>query len=130
MTRFWLLLPCLAVSLLGADVSGKWTGTVDVEDPSDGSIISTQVRAELAQKADSISGKIGRQEDQDAEPIKNARLQDGKLAFEVSSTEANGLVKFALTLTGDHLDGEMSGTMDGVAIAGKVHLTRQKTSGE
>jgi hypothetical protein len=115
---------------MAADVSGKWTGTVDVADPSDGSIISTQVRADLQQKAGAVSGKIGRQEDLETEPIKNAKLQDGKLAFEVSSTEANGLVKFALTLNGDHLDGEMSGTMDGVAVAGKVHLTRQKTAGE
>ncbi|HLY18748.1 MAG TPA: hypothetical protein VKR61_16065 [Bryobacteraceae bacterium] len=128
MTRFWLL-PLFAASLLAADVSGKWTGTVDVEDPSDGTNISTPVRAELEQKADAISGKIGRQEDSEADTqaIRNASLQDGtRLIFEVASTETNGLVKFALKLDGDHLDGEMSGTMDGVAISGKVHLTRLK----
>lgn len=110
-------------------MSGKWTGTVDVEDPSDGTNISTPVRAELEQKADAISGKIGRQEDSEADTqaIRNASLQDGtRLIFEVASTETNGLVKFALKLDGDHLDGEMSGTMDGVAISGKVHLTRLK----
>jgi hypothetical protein len=30
-----------------------------------------------------------------------------------------------LTLDGDHLDGDMSGSVDGSPIAGKVHLSRQ-----
>jgi hypothetical protein len=123
------ILPCLVASLMAADVSGKWTGNVDVEDPSDGTTITTAVRAELLQKGDAISGKIGRQEDQEGESIRNARLQDGKLTFEVSSAETGGLIKFALTLDGDRLDGGMSGSLDGNAITGKVHLTRQKAAG-
>jgi len=125
MKTFWLSM-CFAASLMAADVSGKWTGSVDVEDPSDGTNISTPVRAELQQQGDAISGKIGRQEDQEAEPIRGVSLQDGKLTFEVASAEAKGLVKFTLKLDGDHLDGDISGNMDGVAITGKVHLTRQK----
>lgn len=114
---------------MAADVSGKWTGNVEVEDPSDGTTINTAVSAELLQKADAISGKIGRQEDKEGESIQNAKLQDGKLTFEVSSAETGGLIKFVLTLDGDRLDGSMSGSMDGSAITGKVHLTRQKAAG-
>jgi hypothetical protein len=123
MQKLWLL-PCLAAGLMAADVSGKWTGNVEVEDPAGGSTISAQVRAELRQKADAITGAIGRQEDQEAEPIRNAKLDGNRLTFEVSSAETNGLVKFVLTLDGDRLTGEMSGSMDGTAIAGKVHLQR------
>jgi hypothetical protein len=123
MQKLWLL-PCLAAGLMAADVSGKWTGNVEVEDPAGGSTISAQVRAELRQKADAITGAIGRQEDQEAEPIRNAKLDGKRLTFEVSSAETNGLVKFVLTLDGDRLTGEMSGSMDGTAIAGKVHLQR------
>jgi hypothetical protein len=119
-----LLLPCLAATLMAADVSGKWKGSVVVDDPTSGSTIDTQVRADLRQKADAITGAIGRQEDQTGESIRNARLDGQRLTFEVSSTEANGLLKFTLTLDGDRLDGEMSGTMDGTAISGKVHLAR------
>jgi len=123
--RILWLLPCLAAALMAADVSGKWTGNVEVEDPTGGSTIDTQVRAELRQQADAITGTIGRQEDQQSESIQNAKLDGKRLTFEVSSVEASGLMKFALTLDGDHLDGDMSGTMDGTAITGKVHLTRQ-----
>jgi len=124
MKTLWLL-PCLAATLIAADVSGKWTGNVEVEDPAGGSAINTQVHAELRQKADTITGTIGRQEDQEAEPIQNAKLDGQRLTFEVSSGETNGLIKFVLTLDGDRLDGEMSGSMEGTAIAGKVHLSRQ-----
>jgi len=124
MKKLWLL-PCLAAALMAADVSGKWTGSVEVEDPTGGATIDTQVRAELRQKAEAITGSIGRQEDQEAEPIQNAKLDGNRLTFEVSSSETNGLVKFVLTLNGDRLDGDMSGSMDGTAIAGKVHLSRQ-----
>jgi hypothetical protein len=124
MKKLWLL-PCLAATLMAADVSGKWTGTVNVEDPSGGPNIEVRVRADLRQTADAITGAIGRQEDQTGETIRNATLDGKRLSFEVSSTEANGLVKFTLTLDGDRLDGEMSGSMDGSPITGKVHLSRE-----
>jgi hypothetical protein len=109
---------------MAADVSGKWTGNVVVDDPDGGSPIDTQVHAELRQNADAITGTIGRQEDQPAESIQHAKLDGKRLTFEVSSAEASGLVKFVLTLDGDHLDGEMSGSLDGAALTGKVHLRR------
>jgi hypothetical protein len=124
MKKLWLL-PCLAAALMAGDVSGKWMGHVQVDDPSGGPAIDAQVRAELHQTADAITGAIGRQEDQQGEAIRNARLDGKHFTFEVSSTEANGLIKFVLTFDGDRLDGEMSGSMDGTAIAGKVHLIRQ-----
>jgi hypothetical protein len=124
MKKLWLL-PCLAAALMAADVSGKWTGNVEVADPTGGSTIDTKVRAELRQKADAITGTIGRQEDQKGESIQNAKLDGKRLTFEVSAAEADGLIKFVLTLDGDRLDGDMSGSMDGTAIAGKVHLSRQ-----
>ena len=124
MKKLLLLLPCLAAALMAADVSGKWTGNVQVEDPSGGSAIDTQVRAELRQNADAITGTIGRQADQEVESIENAKLDGKRLTFEVSSAETSGLIKFVLTLDGDRLDGEMSGSMDGTPITGKVHLHR------
>jgi hypothetical protein len=124
MKKLWLL-PCLAAALMAADVSGTWKGNVVVDDPDGGSAIDTQVRAELLEKAGAITGTIGRQEDQQGEHIQNAKLDGKRLTFEVSSTEASGLIKFVLTLDGDRLEGDMSGSMDGSAIAGKVHLSRQ-----
>ena len=123
MKKLWLL-PCLAAAMMAADVSGKWTGNVAVEDPGGGSVIDTQVRAEIQQKAYAITGAIGRQDDKEGEAIRNAKLDGNRLTFEVSSTEANSLVKFVLTLDGDRLNGEMTGSVDGLPITGKVQLTR------
>lgn len=119
------LFACLAASLMAADLSGKWAGTVAVEDPSDGSTINTEVRAELRQTVDAVAGTIGRKEDHELESIQKGKLEGNRLTFEVSSAEANGLVKFTLTLAGDRLDGEMSGAMEGTPLTGKVHLIRQ-----
>src|SRR5580658_1416416 len=123
MKKLWLL-PCLAATLVAADVSGKWAGNVVVDDPTSGSTVDTQVRAELRQTADSVTGTIGRKEDQEAESIQHAKVEGQHLTFEVSSAEANGMIKFVLTLDGDRLDGDMHGTMDGTPITGKVHLSR------
>jgi len=122
------LLLCLAAALIAADVSGKWTGQVAVDDPDGSSTIETQVRAELRQTGGSITGTIGRQEEPQGESIRNARLEGNRLTFEVSSAETQGLVKFSLTLNGDRLDGEMSGTLDGTPLSGKVHLQRQNAA--
>lgn len=125
MKRLWLL-AIFATTLLAADVTGKWTGTIDVDDPGGGGIISTPVRAQLKQGGSEITGSIGREEDQTLEAIQHAKLDGNRLTFEVSSSETSGLVKFVLTIDGDRLEGAMSGTMDTTPLTGKVHLTRLK----
>ena len=86
---FWLL-PCLALALSGADVSGKWSGTIDVEDAGN----STPVAVELVQKSDLVSGKIGRQGGGDEGTIRNGKVDGTKVSFEVVAHENNGPFKF------------------------------------
>ncbi len=119
---FWLL-PCLALVMSGADVSGKWSGTIDVEDAGS----STEVQVELVQKADTLSGKIGRTGGGDEGEIRNGKVDGQKVSFEVVSSETNTPFKFTLTLVNDHLEGEMKGSMDQGEIVGKVKLTRATT---
>lgn len=127
MKRLWLL-PCLALVLSAADITGKWAGSIEVEDSSSGTTINTTVRAEFQQQSDKISGTIGREEDQQRESIRNAKLEGGKhLTFEVSSPEASGLIKFVLTLDENRMEGQMSGAIDSGPITGKVHLSREQT---
>ena len=127
MRALWLL-PLLAATLTAADISGKWAGNIEVEDTSGGAAINATVRAEFDQKAEAVTGKIGR-ENEEYEAIQNGKLVDGKrLVFEVSYPDANGAFKFELVLDGDRLEGKMTGEMDGGPITGKVRLARSPQS--
>ena len=118
----WIL-PCLALLMSGADFSGKWSGTIDVEDAGS----STDVQVELVQKADTITGKIGRTGGGDEGVIRNGKVDGQKISFEVVSSETSSPFKFTLTLVNDHLEGEMKGSVEDGEIVGKVKLTRATT---
>ncbi|HZT33536.1 MAG TPA: hypothetical protein VFA33_26850 [Bryobacteraceae bacterium] len=127
MKKLWLL-PCLAMVLTAADISGKWIGSIEVADDSSGTTINTPVRAEFEQKSNLLSGKIGRREDQQTESIRNGKVEGTKIVFEVTSPETAGAMKFDLTLEGDRIEGNMKGSLDSGPITGKVHLVRQAAS--
>jgi hypothetical protein len=114
--------------LLGADPTGRWTGTIAVDDTGSGTTITTQVHVELEQQADGVSGKIGRIEDTDVVPIKNAHVEGDTLVFEAASDETTGPMKFSLKIAGDRMEGTMKGSIDSGDINGKVKLTREKST--
>jgi hypothetical protein len=114
---------------LAGDVSGTWSGSIEVEDNAGGSSITTPVRAEFLQKSNLVSGKIGRKEDEQAETIRNGKIDGTKISFEVSSVETTSAMKFNLVLVGDRLEGEMKGMIDSGEITGKVRLTREASGG-
>ena len=124
MRSIWLFFG-LPLLLAGADISGKWSGSIDVIDNAGGAPISTPVRAVFEQKANLVSGKIGRREDERTESIRNGKVEGTKISFEVSSVETTSAMKFNLVLDGDHLSGEMKGTVDSGEVVGKVNLTRE-----
>ena len=120
---FWLL-PCLALALSGADVSGKWSGTVDVEDAGS----TTAIQVELVQKADQLTGKVAVQGGGNESTIRNGKVDGTKVSFEAVSPEYTTPFRFTLTLVNDTLEGEMKGSMDEGEIVGKVKLSRDKAS--
>jgi len=122
----WLL-PLMALAMYGADVSGKWTGSVEIADPTSGDKIQTPVKAEFTQKGGDVSGTIGREEDTEAETIHAGKLDGKNLVFEVTPHEAGSPIKFTLVLlSDDRIEGAMEGAMDVGRITGKVILTRVK----
>jgi hypothetical protein len=126
MKAMWLL-PVMALTLYGADITGTWKGSIEVADPSNGEKISTEVKADLVQKAGVISGKIGRAQDEQPEIIKNGKLDGKTLIFEVQPPEATSPMKFSLVLVSDdRIEGDMKGAIDVGNIQGKVVLSRSK----
>ena len=125
--KFAVLVPLFALAMYGADVTGKWAGKIEVTDPSGENKISTPVKAEFQQKATAVSGKIGRAEDQEIESIRNARVEDKHLFFEVNTPEATTPMKFSLVVVSDdQIEGEMKGSLDVGNISGKVVLHKVK----
>jgi hypothetical protein len=120
MKKILWLLPWVALALSGSDLTGKWSGTIEIADEG----ATTPVSVQLVQKADVVSGKIGRTGGGEEESIRNGKVDGKKVSFEVNS--AHGLMKFALTLEEDRLEGEMKGTVDDGEIVGKVKLAREK----
>jgi hypothetical protein len=126
MKLFWLL-PVVAIALYGADVTGTWTGTIDVADPGNGDKISTEVKAEFKQSAAALTGKIGRKQDEQLESIRDGKITGKAITFDVLPEEATSPMKFNLTLVSDdRIEGDMAGAIDVGKISGKVVLTRAK----
>lgn len=119
-----LVISLSAVVAAAADVSGLWTGTIDIKDEGSGATITTPVRIEIDQQSAAISGKIGRPEDPQDVPIKNAHMEGNKIWFEASNGETAGPVKFSLTVDGDRMEGDMKTALETEPINGKVKVTR------
>ena len=130
MRRLLLFTICLVFALsamqTAPNLSGDWTGTVDVRDTDSGSVISTSVRLSLTQTKDAITGKIGREGENEETPIQHVRLDGNRLTFDAINPDVNGPVKFTLTVTDDRMEGEMKASLDTGEINGKVRLTREK----
>lgn len=109
-----------------SNLSGDWTGTIDVHDTDSGAVISTSVRMSITQHDSAISGKIGREGEAEVAVIQNARVEGDKLYFEATNADVNGPIKFALTRQGDQMRGEMKATIDTGEIVGVVQVSRQK----
>jgi hypothetical protein len=110
----------------GADLTGRWTGTIAIDDVGSGTTITTQVHVELQQMGDGVSGKIGRIEDTEVVPIKNGHMEGDNLVFEAANDETTGPMTFNLKIAGDRMEGTMKGSIDSGDINGKVKLTRDK----
>jgi hypothetical protein len=117
----------LAVCLQAADVSGQWTGTIAIKDESSGTDITTTVKLQFTQQGSQISGKIGRAEDVEVVPIKDAKIDGNRITFEASNGETSEPCKFTLIIDGDRMEGEMTTALDAEKLVGKVKVTRGKS---
>jgi hypothetical protein len=122
-----LLICALALSALtafGADVSGKWSGTLEIT--HDGEAKNSTAFLILKQDGTKISGSIGQTAEKQY-PIRDGSIEGDKILLEVVPDQGPPLVKFALKLDGDdHITGDMNAESDEGKISAKIDVKREK----
>jgi len=126
MKRWITMLLLTALAAWAADVSGKWTGTLEGGPKFKGGAFVVN----LKQSRQSVTGTSGGAESQ--RDFRNGKLQGQQLTFEaVSGSGGDGLgervTRFNLTLAGNKLEGEAVGQNEhGAPVTMKVSVTRAK----
>lgn len=119
MTKLVLSLILCAGALL-ADVTGKWSGSFDVTGP-DGETKAAKAYLVLKQDGNTITGTAGPSEDEQF-PIRTGVIDENRITMEA---EAHGdILKFELTLDGDHIRGTVKGEHEGKSMMAKLDVTR------
>jgi hypothetical protein len=123
---FVLLVPLASA----ADVTGKWSGSLEGKDP-DGETVTVPAHADLKQQGDSITGKVWKEIEHQFS-IEKGKIEGNRIAFEFKAPEgsedAEPLVhSVRLTVVGeDQLQGELEVAMEGGKMTGKLTFAREK----
>ena len=122
LVSLFLLMAPLTVA--AGDISGKWTGTMDLKTP-DGQVQSMPVTAEFRQDGKSVTGTAGR-EGQEQLPIEKGTIDDKKFTFEVQPPDGTYAVSL-IVISDDVLAGEVTfNDPDGNKQTANLRLTRAK----
>jgi len=105
-------------TLSASDLTGKWTGTVDMKE--DGNAQAMSVVMIVKQDGNKLTGTAGVEEDQ--HPIQKGNVDGDTVTFEVDSGEA--IYYLELKLDGDQLSGAAKAGPDGEKM--KIALKRVK----
>ena len=116
-----LLLTLAAVSLIAADATGTWTGTLTASTPNG----SEQHPALLVLKQEGakLTGTAG-PDSSEQHPIENGKAENGSLTFEVPA--GNAIMKFTLKHDGDKIEGDVTREREGQTQTAKLAVKRDK----
>ena len=115
-----LLLLAAAFVLSATDLTGKWSGTLDLK--QDGEAQTIVVNMVVKQDGDKITGTAGAEDEQ--HPIQNGKVDGNKVTMEVDNGEA--LFYLELEVDGDQITGNVKQGADGEKM--KIALKRVKES--
>jgi hypothetical protein len=118
--RYVIIILSVALSAIGADLSGNWKGQVNRPDGQ----TETSVNLELKQDGETITGRIGSGHT-DTAPIDKAKLDGEKLSFEVVGNSST--FKVSLDVAGDSMKGTVVRSAgDRVSPPMPIELKRDK----
>jgi hypothetical protein len=112
------LLLAAAWTLSGADLTGKWSGTVDLK--QDGEAQTIPIIMVLKQEGNTLTGTAGPEEEQ--HPIQKGTVDGDTITMEVDSGEAIYYVE--LKVDGDQISGKVKQGTDGEKM--NISLKRVK----
>ena len=109
------------LTLLAADVTGTWSGTVKIK--HDGGDQNDSAHLVLKQEGNTVSGSIGVHSD-DLRPIANGKIEGERITFDVSTNNGSFKVSLKMQTGGETLAGDVRNDVN-EAVA-EIELKRQK----
>jgi hypothetical protein len=113
-----LLLTFAAASLIAADATGRWTGTLIP--PGGGEHPALLV---LKQDGVKLTGTAGPDASEQI-PIENGKAENGSLTFQISKDST--IMKFTLKHEGDEITGDITREREGETQTAKLSVKREK----
>jgi hypothetical protein len=114
--RLLTILALSAFSLIAADATGKWTGSLMPDDGSTGPALLI-----LKQDGNKLTGTAGPDADKRME-IVNGKVDGDSITFELPGER----MKFVLKQNGDSIDGEVSREREGETQKARLVVKREK----
>jgi hypothetical protein len=106
MTRLLSILAVFTLSLCAADLTGKWSGTIQVK--KDGDAKTEPALVILKQEGAVLTGSGGPHEGEQ-HAMRNGKVEGNKITFEIALGEGGDRVmRFNLTAAGDQIDGDVT----------------------
>ena len=122
MRTFFVAVVFSAVCALGAEVSGRWSGTADAK-RDDGSTNTESVYFTFKQDGAAVTGTAGSPDQ--AHSIEKGKVEGNTITFEVVP-EGRGVFKVRLTVNGDNMTGDVIRDGEGSTVVAKLLLKREK----
>lgn len=107
---------------MAADVTGKWSGTMEVKAP-DGSTQSRPLYLILKQDGARLSGSGGPDESEQ-HPFENGKVDGDRLTFAVPA--GGGNFEFAVRVAGDAITGDLKRNRGDDVQTAKIQIKRVK----
>ena len=111
-----------AVSLVAADVTGKWRGSLEFTNDN-GEIRKGTAFMDLKQSGSAVTGTAGPNESEPHQ-LRNGKFENNKLTFTVMADDSD--MKVELTLEGDEMKGQVTRESGDSSRVIKLALKREQ----